>query len=39
VLRRHLDVARAIADGDPQAARAAMDAHFDTSIDSLLAGS
>jgi GntR family transcriptional repressor for pyruvate dehydrogenase complex len=39
VLARHLDVARAIAAGDPQAARAAMDAHFDTSIDGLLAES
>jgi DNA-binding FadR family transcriptional regulator len=39
VLSRHLDVARAIAAGDPQAARAAMDTHFDASIDSLLAGS
>ena len=39
VLSRHLDVARAIAAGDPQAARAAMDAHFDTSIDGLLAES
>jgi DNA-binding FadR family transcriptional regulator len=39
VLRRHLDVARAIAAGDPDAARVAMDAHFDTSIDDLLAQS
>ncbi len=39
VLARHLDVARAIAAGDAQAARTAMDAHFDATIDSLLAGS
>jgi DNA-binding FadR family transcriptional regulator len=39
VLSRHLNVAQAIADRDPQAARAAMDAHFDASIDDLLAAS
>ena len=38
MLERHLDVARAIAAGDPAAPRAAaMEAHFDASIDDLLA--
>ena len=33
----HKDVARAVSDSDPEAARAAMAAHFDASIDDLLA--
>jgi DNA-binding FadR family transcriptional regulator len=39
VLARHFDVARAIAARDPQGARTAMEAHFDASIDDLLAAS
>jgi len=38
VLELHNRLARAIADGDPEAAVSAMDAHFDTSIDDLLKG-
>ena len=37
VLDRHMDIARAIARSDADAALAAMGAHFDTSIDDLLA--
>jgi GntR family transcriptional repressor for pyruvate dehydrogenase complex len=39
MLDRHQDVARAIAAADPEAARAAMEAHFDASIGDLLASS
>jgi GntR family transcriptional repressor for pyruvate dehydrogenase complex len=39
MLDRHQDVARAIAAADPQAAQAAMEAHFDASIGDLLAAS
>jgi DNA-binding FadR family transcriptional regulator len=38
MLDRHCDIARAIADGDPAAAGAAMDGHFDVSIGDYLAG-
>ncbi len=37
-LDRHRDVARAIADRDPEAARAAMEEHFASSIGRILAG-
>lgn len=37
MLDRHQDVARAIAAGDPDAAQAAMEAHFDASIGDILA--
>jgi DNA-binding FadR family transcriptional regulator len=37
ILSQHMDVARAICVGDPGAASAAMEAHFDTSIGDLLA--
>lgn len=39
MLDRHQDVARAIAAADPDAAQAAMEAHFDTAIGDLLAAS
>jgi GntR family transcriptional repressor for pyruvate dehydrogenase complex len=39
MLDRHQDVARAIAAADPEAAQAAMEAHFDTAIGDLLAAS
>jgi len=32
ILDRHLDIAEAITRGDPQAARAAMDRHFDAAV-------
>ena len=38
VLENHRNVARAIADGDPPAARRAMETHFDESVGHLLAG-
>jgi GntR family transcriptional regulator, transcriptional repressor for pyruvate dehydrogenase complex len=38
ILERHRAVAQAIADRDPEAARQAMEAHFDASIGHILAG-